>query len=497
MSVFCVAVYVVPQYFTNIQISFFFFLSDFTIHRCGLGCRASLHFHCMFCSTTILRRGDFKNHLEVCKHKPDSESATKMLSSTSTAVTAPTIITAPSITNTTGTVPAIIHTSSTTSTDVTALGITDGPSPTGTGKIRVRPVIKKRCPMCDVLINKTNLQKHIERKHSDQSELDISDTFQLTSQCIDESNGIFTVLKVVKGHSVPLHVQYKLTGENHRVLCESNECQVNIDIAQRSGITSYQCVHISAASFCKSLTEPVSLKEEVLTEMVRGKWFSEKKKKECLALQQLANSSCVPLSVHTSIGISTTKTFISVFEPNVSSYSPLGRVMVVYYTKLNSWHCPCTKVRRSCLHKYVAKWHLFQTHRELLSTDGSPHNTPHSEEEGVTDDTHVYPPKNLGLEYMVNYILQNKKMPAVLPEDMRIPSPCKDYPRNLCPNETLCQGCPGEIPLSDPILITQNAKILTNWCIIQGRIYYTLVHDSATLCWNVMLVLIARCCHLL
>lgn len=497
MSVFCVAVYVVPQYFTNIQISFFFFLSDFTIHRCGLGCRASLHFHCMFCSTTILRRGDFKNHLEVCKHKPDSESATKMLSSTSTAVTAPTIITAPSITNTTGTVPAIIHTPSTTSTDVTALGITDGPSPTGTGKIRVRPVIKKRCPMCNVLINKTNLQKHIERKHSDQSELDISDTFQLTSQCIDESNGIFTVLKVVKGHSVPLHVQYKLTGENHRVLCELNECQVNIDIAQRSGITSYQCVHISAASFCKSLTEPVSLKEEVLTEMVRGKWFSEKKKKECLALQQLANSSCVPLSVHTSIGISTTKTFISVFEPNVSSYSPLGRVMVVYYTKLNSWHCPCTKVRRSCLHKYVAKWHLFQTHRELLSTDGSPHNTPHSEEEGVTDDTHVYPPKNLGLEYMVNYILQNKKMPAVLPEDMRIPSPRKDYPRNLCPNETLCQGCPGEIPLSDPILITQNAKILTNWCIIQGRINYTLVHDSATLCWNVMFVLIARCCHLL
>ncbi|KAK7133382.1 hypothetical protein R3I94_015303 [Phoxinus phoxinus] len=574
---------------------------DFNCHRCGLGCRPSLHFHCVYCSTTIIRKNDFKNHLLVCKHKLHSESAKKKVSSSSTAVTAPSIINTQSIINTTGTVPAFMYTLSTTSTDVTALGIKDGPSTTSTdvtalgikdgpsttstdftalgikdgpsttstdvtalgikdgpsttstdvtalgikngpsttstdvtalgikdgpsttstdvtalgikdgpsttstdvtalgikdgpstttidvtalgikdgsspatstGKIRVRPVIKKICPMCNILINKTNLQKHIERKHSDQSELDIGDTFQLTSECIDETNGIFTVLKLVKGHSVPLHVQYKTMGENQRILCESNECQVNIDIAQRSGITSYQCVHISAASFCKSSAEPVSLQEEVLTAIVREKLFSEKKKKECLVLQQLANSSLVPLSVHTSIGVSTSKMFISVFEPSVSSYSRLGRVMVVYNTQLNTWHCPCTKVRRSCLHKYVAKWHLFQTHRELLSTDGSQHNTPHSEEEGVTDDIHLYPPKGLGLEYMVNYILQIKKIPAVLPEDMRIPSARKDYPRNLCPIETLCQGCPGEVPLGDPMLITQNAKILTNWCIFEDVATY-------------------------
>lgn len=310
----------------------------------------------------------------------------------------------------------------------------------------------------------------MERKHTDQSVLDIGETFQLTSQCIDETNGIFAVLKVVKGHGIPLHVQYQALEENNRVLCESNECQINIDVAQRSGITSYQCMHISAASFCKSLVEQVSLEEDILTEMVRGKWFSEKKKKECLALQQLANRSCVPLSVHTSIGISSAKKFISVFEPNVSSCSRLGRVMVVYNTKLDSWHCPCTKLRRSCLHKYVAKWHLFQTQRELFRTEGSPHK-PHSEEEDITDNSHVYPPKDLGLKYMVNYILQNKKIPAVLPEDMQVPLPRKDYPQNLCPNETMCQECPGDVLLSDPMLITQNAKIVTNWCIIKGRLY--------------------------
>ncbi|XP_016302132.1 uncharacterized protein LOC107658183 isoform X1 [Sinocyclocheilus anshuiensis] len=444
---------------------------DFTIHRCGLGCRASLHYHCMYCPTTILRRGDFKNHLQVCKHNPNSESVTKMLSSTSTPVTALTVINTPSIIDTAQADPSVNYTPSTTSTDMTALTITDSPSTTATGKFRTRPVIKKRCPSCNVLINKNNLLKHMERRHADQSELDIGETFQLTSQCVDETNGIFAVLKVVKGHGVPLHVQFQTLGENNRVLCESNECQINIDVAQRSGITSYQCMHISAASFCKSVVEQVSLEEDVLTEMVRGKWFSVKKKKECLALQQLANSSCVPLSVHTSIGISSAKKFISVFEPNVTSYSRLGRVMVVYNTELDSWHCPCTKLRRSCLHKYVAKWHLFQTQRELFRTDGSPYK-PHSEEEDIADNSHVYPPKGLGLEYIVNYILQNKKIPAVLPEDMRVPSPLNDYPQNLCPNETVCQECPGDVLLSDPMLVTQNAKILTNWCIIKDVATY-------------------------
>lgn len=246
---------------------------DFTIHRCGLGCRASLHYHCMYCPTTVLRRDDFKNHLQFCKHNPNSESATK----TSTPVTAPTVI-KHTINHRYSTVSSVTYTPSTSSTDMSALTITDTPSPTATGKFRIRPVIKNNCPSCNVLINKNNLVKHMERKHADQSELDIGETFQLTSQCIDEINGIFVVLKVVKGHGVPLHVQCQTLGENSRVLCESKECQINIDVAQRSGITSYQCMHISAASFCKSLVEQVSLEEDVLTEMVRGKWFSQKKK---------------------------------------------------------------------------------------------------------------------------------------------------------------------------------------------------------------------------
>lgn len=150
--------------------------------------------------------------------------------------------------------------------------------------------------------------------------------------------------------------------------------------------------------------------------------------------------------------------------------------MVVYDSKLNTWHCPCTKLRRSCVHKCIAKWHLFQTQRELFRTvfsrEESPHKEPHAQsEEKDFRDSPVYPPKDLGLNNMVCYILQHKKIPVDLPDDVLVPSPDKEYPRNLCPDESICQSCPGVVLLSDPILSTKKAKILTNWSIIEGMIW--------------------------
>ncbi|RXN12373.1 hypothetical protein ROHU_029597 [Labeo rohita] len=74
---------------------------------------------------------------------------------------------------------------------------------------------------------------------------------------------------------------------------------------------------------------------------------------------------------------------------------------------------------------------------------------------------------------MVQYILKNKKLPVVLPEHFRLPSVEKEYPRHLIPEEMMCQHCLGNVLLSDPILITQKAKILTS-----SRI----VHDVSTYC---------------
>uniref|UniRef100_A0A9J7Y4U2 SAP domain-containing protein n=1 Tax=Cyprinus carpio carpio TaxID=630221 RepID=A0A9J7Y4U2_CYPCA len=434
---------------------------DFTFHRCGLGCRQSFHFHCLYCTATILRKLDFHNHLEVCKGKPLSTSTVHTTGTPSATSTVHT--TGTSTVHTTGT--STVHTTGTPSATSTAFTV---PS-----RVRARPVIKQKCPICNTLMNKKNIKKHIDRKHTNQPIQDINARFHLASQCVDKSNGIFTVLKVASGQNSPLHVQNKTWGEQQKVCCESNECQVNMEVAQRSGMLSYQCMHVRSVSFCTSSAEGVSLKEDVLTEMVRAKWFGDEKKNMCLARQQLAVSSSVPLSVETSIGSPQTKKFISVFEPNVSYYSRLGRVIVVYNTKLNTWHCPCSKVRRSCPHKYIAKWHLFQTDRELFRTVFSREESPpqkahtHSEESNVTEDHPLYPPNDLGLKQMVQYILQNKMIPAVLPDNIRAPSLGQDYPKYLCPEETVCHRCPGVVPLSDPILITKRAKILSNWCIVE------------------------------
>ncbi|KAJ8376450.1 hypothetical protein SKAU_G00070300 [Synaphobranchus kaupii] len=43
----------------------------------------------------------------------------------------------------------------------------------------------------------------------------------------------------------------------------------------------------------------------------------------------------------------------------------------------------------------------------------------------------------------------------------------REYPRHLIPEETICQRCPGIVPLSDPFLITTKGKILTNCRIIE------------------------------
>ncbi|ROL55348.1 Structural maintenance of chromosomes protein 5 [Anabarilius grahami] len=220
-----------------------------------------------------------------------------------------------------------------------------------------------------------------------------------------------------------------------------------MEVAHRSGLLSYQCMHVRSVSYCKSSAEAVSLKEDVLTEMVRAKWFGEEKKKN------MPCSSTPFLAVYHSLwkpqlAAPKQKKFISVFEPNVFYYSRLGRVIVVYNTKLNTWHCPCSKVRRSCTHKHIAKWHLFQTDRELFRTvfsrEESPHQKAHkhSEESDITEDHPLYPPHDLGLKQMVQYILQHKRIPAVLPDNIRVPSPGKEYPKYLCPEETICQRCP-------------------------------------------------------
>ncbi|KAI9518967.1 hypothetical protein NQZ68_032665 [Dissostichus eleginoides] len=120
-----------------------------------------------------------------------------------------------------------------------------------------------------------------------------------------------------------------------------------------------------------------------------------------------------------------------------------------------------------------------RTHRELFRKVRSTEEVECLSAAASTEDEHShdeadlgdipYPPKDVQkLKGMAQYILSHKKLPAVLPEHLRLPSVEVQYSRHLIPEERMCQHCPGNVPLSDPVLITHEAKILTKSRIVNG-----------------------------
>ncbi len=53
-------------YISYIYIYIFFFSSDFLIVKCNLQCREQAHFHCCYCSKTVIRKVQIIKHLQVC-----------------------------------------------------------------------------------------------------------------------------------------------------------------------------------------------------------------------------------------------------------------------------------------------------------------------------------------------------------------------------------------------------------------------------------------------
>ncbi|XP_076836329.1 uncharacterized protein LOC143481978 [Brachyhypopomus gauderio] len=218
---------------------------------------------------------------------------------------------------------------------------------------------KIQCPHCNISLYSQNFKKHLKRKHGTMVK-DITADTCLRSQCIDPERGIFAVTKTFHGPPVPIHVAQKLWGSDLQNACEVDECNVNIEVAVRSGCKTFRCCHQRSLDYCCLQETMENLKDEILTEMVSAKWFGEAKKLQCLQKKKEAAQEQAPLAVSVNMG-SSTKHYVSVFEKKQSYYSRLGRVMVCYDAKANSWHCPCVKAKMSCPHKYVAKWLLFQT----------------------------------------------------------------------------------------------------------------------------------------
>ncbi|XP_026001569.1 uncharacterized protein LOC113008408 isoform X1 [Astatotilapia calliptera] len=432
---------------------------DKMICRCRLPCRTTGHFHCPVCNLTIIRRGDMARHLLSCQHSsiPSQPPLSGLLPAE--------LSEEPRIP------PAVLFEEPRLPPKVLSLGsepFSDSllehsyALPSAFNKTAADgKSMNLTCPHCGLTLRTKNYKAHMMRKHSNQS-IDVCLASHLQCVCVDETTGLFAVQRTGHGFSVPVHVQRKTWGVSHNIRCELEECQQYQLLAQRSGLGFSLCEHLRSLDYCRETVKEVFLQEHIVMEMVDLKFFGEAKAATCIKRQKAAQMAHAPLCVRVDFGGSSTQICLSVFEPEIHSFCRLGRIFVTYNALRNTWHCACAKPRISCPHKNIAKWHLFQTQRDIFkSTVPLSSGTPSQ----MTQESSSFE-DNAAVERSIRYIFKEKKIPGSLPEN--VISQKMDHQKQLFPCETLCQVCPEHPKLDEAVLVTNKARIVSMMGVIEN-----------------------------
>ncbi|XP_052473502.1 zinc finger protein 319 isoform X4 [Carassius gibelio] len=311
---------------------------DHVMYSCNIGCgKRPKHFHCCKCPKTYINKSDLKRHLcSAHPMAPETQPVGRPLQLPSLQQPAPCSL-----------------------------------------KLAAHPVMVKRkqisvqCPHCGLNLNSKNLKKHIERKHH---EVLHPETSVLPAQCVDKKNGLYVVSESFSEPCTFIHVVKKFWGSSHKVMCEMDICNSRVEMAQKSELLVEQCVHLNSVDYTCDVAPSEDLSEHVLTEMVEQKWIGDIRKKQCLKLQHQAESKGATFTSLVTIGGPDYMYYVSIYEPKVSHYSKMGRVLVNYNAQIKTWNCPCSKGRKPCVHQSIAKWCLYQMKQQLFQ------NLPETEE---------------------------------------------------------------------------------------------------------------------
>lgn len=324
------------------------------------------------------------------------------------------------------------------------------------------------------LLNKHTLQRHVREVHKKKREGAVTAAQYLSGICVDFNKGIFVVRRSFSGITRPVHCQHNTYAAPSTAVsaCELNECRGAAVVARLSGHPAFECVHLQNVQYAEPYQQPITLTESSLNDRVdKIAWFKESKKWECLSLREKAERGGYPLIVrfpgdkHNSN--SDRFWYFSVFDGGIHYWSRFGYVIVGLDKHNVRWMCECCRAKRSCIHKSVAKWFVYQLELSLLSeareTEEFDYGFP-SDEEGdeaseVTFSSSMpstYPPKGALLEEMVHYQRTSKRLPSSIHPE--ILTDTASFPDNLIPCEEMCHLC--STPLEDPCEITNRAGVI-------------------------------------
>ncbi|XP_057204554.1 zinc finger protein 414-like [Triplophysa rosa] len=128
---------------------------DFTIIKCGLNCRPSPHFHCCYCTSTVIRRDGIIKHFKTCKNTASGQPPLPAAPPASAAPPPSPASAAPPPSSASAAPPP----------SPAAPPLSPASAAPPPKRLCVRQQIRVTCTHCGIQINQRNLLVHINRRH--------------------------------------------------------------------------------------------------------------------------------------------------------------------------------------------------------------------------------------------------------------------------------------------------------------------------------------------
>ncbi|XP_073685728.1 uncharacterized protein [Garra rufa] len=279
--------------------------------------------------------------------------------------------------------------------------------------------------------------------------------------CIDERNGIFVTPKDAHGPRVPIHVKKQIVSGS--IACESPLCHDFMRIGVESGNPGMECDHLQRTNRAVCYSAPPALREDALQSMVDNGLLSKTRQDECLQLRikSITNGVDCVFPIFWNEQTSVRFVYFSVFTGVRDNWCQFERTRVSFDSHVGQWHCQCRNKMRSCVHRYLCMWWLYQEKPHLLSCQTDPNAEDSDVDERVRNvaDTEVAALASSDIQDWTDYMWKQKRVPEDLPEDLATKE--KQIPNLFEPLESNCPYCPGPTPpaLGERVLITRHGTV--------------------------------------